>query len=104
MIFIIIGLVFLFFIKRLISKLEYSTTEYPDGYYGGRETVWHDIKFPLWAWLLAVFFLCTPILGIILYVVAWVVVSMLVNEDYIRFKKGKSSLFMKFIDILNKEY
>lgn len=108
-IFIIIGLVLLFFIKRLTSKLEYSTKEYPKGYYRGSEIVWHNLELPLWAWILAAIFLCVPVLGIILYIVAWIflLIALNVTED-IRFKEGRSSNLVSFlkkiVDLLNKKY
>ena len=105
-IFIIIGLVFLFFIKKLVSKLEYSTIEYPNGY---REVVWHNLEFPLWAWILATIFLCVPILGIILYIVAWIFLLIALNvTEGIRFKEGRFSSLVSFlkkiVDLLNKKY
>ena len=108
-IFIIIGLVLLFLVKRFISKIEYSTIEYE--YYKPKELVWHDVKFPLWAWLLAALLLCVPILGIVLYIVGWILLaSMFItdNTNFIRFKNGKSSSLINFstkiIDFLNKKY
>lgn len=94
---IIIGLICLFFIKRLISKLEYRTWE---GYY-----TWKEVKFPLWVWALAAIFLLLPLFGILLYWVMWIgVIIYLKNEDDLRFKEGKTSLAIKIADLLCKEY
>ena len=95
---IIIGLICLFFTKRLASKLEYRTWE---GHYK-----WKEVKFPLWAWALAAVFLILPIFGILIYWVIWivVVVSIKIDEDDLRFKEGKTSLVMKIADLLCKEY
>jgi hypothetical protein len=107
-IFIILGLIFLFFIRRLASKLEYSAVEYPNGYYGAREVVWHDLKFPLWVWILITLFLCVPILGIILYIVAWIFLPITINIGSLRFKERKHSVLVSFlkkiVDLLNKKY
>jgi hypothetical protein len=94
---IIIGLICLFFTKRLTSKLEYRTW---DGHYK-----WKDVKFPLWAWVLAAVFLLLPLFGILIYWVMWIgVISCLKNEGDLRFKEGKTSLAMKIADLLCKEY
>lgn len=97
MIWIIIGLVCFFFIKRLISKLEYRTWE---GHYE-----WKEVKFPLWGWVLAALFLLLPLIGILLYWVIWIgVIICLKNEDDLRFKEGKTSLAIKIADLLCKKY
>jgi hypothetical protein len=94
---IIIGLICLFFTKRLISKLEYRTW---DGHYK-----WKEVKFPLWTWALAAIFLLLPLFGILLYWVIWLVVIVyLRTEGDLRFKEGKTSLAMKITDLLCKEY
>lgn len=93
----IIGLICLFFTKRLASKLEYKTWE---GYYE-----WKEVKFPLWAWVLIAIFLMLPLFGILLYWVMWIVVLVRLKiEDDLRFKEGKTSLAMKIADLLCKEY
>lgn len=97
MIWIIIGLVCFFFIKRLISKLEYRTWE---GHYE-----WKEVKFPLWVWVLAALFLLLPLIGILLYWVIWIgVIICLKNEGDLRFKEGKTSLAIKITDLLCKKY
>jgi len=94
---IIIGLICLFFTKRLTSKLEYKTW---DGHYK-----WKDVKFPLWAWVLATIVLILPIFGILAYWGMWIIVIVcLRTEDDIRFKEGKTSSIIKISDLLCKEY
>lgn len=94
---IIIGLICLFFLKRLASKLEYKTW---DGHYK-----WKDIKFPLWAWILAAVVLIVPIFGILIYWIVWIVVMIqLKTGDELRFKEGKTSLITKIVNLLCKEY
>ena len=94
---IIIGLICLFFTKRLTSKLEYRTWE---GHYE-----WKDVKFPLWAWVLAAVFLILPLFGILAYWVMWIgVIICLKNEDDLRLKEGKTSFVIKIADLLCKKY
>lgn len=94
---IIIGLICLFFTKRLTSKLEYRTWE---GHYK-----WKEAKLPLWAWLLVAALLIIPIIGILVYWGMWLgVIVCIKTEDDMRFKEGKTSLAMKIVDSLCKEY
>ena len=94
---IIIGLICLFFIKRLISKLEYRTWE---GHYE-----WKEVKLPLWVWVLIALFLLLPLFGILLYWVMWMaVIIYLKNVGDLRFKEGKTSLAIKIVDLLCKKY
>lgn len=94
---IIIGLICLFFTKRLASKLEYRTWE---GHYK-----WKEVKFPLWAWAFAAVFLLLPLFGVLIYWVMWIgVIVCLKTEDDLRLKEGKTSLAMKITDLLCKEY
>lgn len=95
--FIIVGLICLFFIKRLISKLEYRTWE---GHYK-----WNEVKFPLWAWVLAAVVLMLPLFGILVYWIIWITVLICSKtEDDLRFKEGRTSLGIKIADLLCKEY
>lgn len=97
--FVILGFIFAFFIKRLMSKLEYRDWDYMT-----RMEVWKPVLLPLWAWLLITFGLCLPIIGVIAYIIIWIYIAVGTEIGDLRFKKDARSLLKMFIEILKKKY
>ena len=99
--FVIIGIVLFVILRKLALSLEYSIIEYSNY---ERKEVWHDVKLPLWAWILIALFMCLPVAGIFLFICACIGVIVNIVLGSFRFKKGKGVFLTRLIDILSKKY